>query len=768
MEVDTTPAPLASVGTGENAETTMEDNGNSNATQRESCNSTAAATTATTTAGINGNNSSRETEATPQAPEGKIESGTTATIDQDDERDQNYRGNLLELAQFLTMYRSYYEYGSPGRNAADERGSSLEDAVVTPADIEAGLQYRYLLREKEYLWDEIDTLDVDDETESDAADKGGASEQNSSIKSTRKKSGRWNYLKERLQEKEEHLTDPTNVRRKQMHELLQRFEVWSTKDVAHALFMPPCDCKNIEEAKSACWSKLLHIPSAAYFSSRWPKPHLEGAMDTEATQNANTAGKENQLAAGSSDTPNVQDDKNGCKSKTQTTQVSPTLFSNAYRKAHNATAGHPMCSLVVPPNAYTWEEYARIAEMISRSLHTKEARLAAANSPCAGAINTIQSTRPSIYTLRNRSSKEAGTTANKVNIYAVDFSFQPHDLVALWVRSQHDMTAWRHLVQLFTCHTYLEAGRDHSQRDNEELRGPFQLKYVGNHTSTKRRVLAESALVERLRWWSTLNHVFFHYHFVRYQIEVTPGTSTSISKRRDHENGTLDFSLPPPPAKRMRAEDGNPVSTPGRDPAIIMLEDCYRYLLRWFCRRNQEKVAILFSTDQTLNLAQNSHYENEDFAFWQQCKDANLSGKIYKRLKDYASSGGTEMNLCRSFARLDRRIRKGQYAPQSDDSMGDDGKKTPFYLAVNSMLRAWKECISEESIIIDESELNSVVDDFDQMYEAFHKTFREDGIHAAAASLLDLDSSGDANSEKLAVDVTDGEVVKQVILVPLR
>ena len=762
MESDNSRAPLAPVGTGWDIETTMEDTSNSNTTQRENINSASAATTTA----LNGN-ISRHTEATTEAP--TAESGATATTNQDDDRGQDYGGNLLELAQFLTMFRSYYEYGDRGRNDQNERGPSLEDDVVTPADIEAGLEYRYLLQEKQHLYDERDTLVVDDETEGDVTGKGGASQQNRSSSITvRKETRRGKYLKERLQEKEEQLKKPNNLRGKQMHELLQRFEVWSTKDVAHTLFMPPCDCENIEEAKNACWSKLLHIPSAAYFSTRLPEPQLEDAMNKEATKNAESAGKGNQLAGWLSEPTLVQEKSNGSKSKSTTrTQVSPTLFSSAYRKTHNAMAKHPMCSLIVPPNIYTWEEYARIAEMISESLHTKKARVAAANSPCAGATNTIQASCPSIYILRNRSGNGVSTvrgTGNKVNIYAVDFDFQPHDLVALWVRAQHDMTAWRHLVQLFTCHTDSETNRDHKQRDNEEERDPYQLKFVGNHKSTKRRVLAESALVEKLREWATLNHVFFHYHFVRRQMHLARAISTPVSKRRNHGNGNLGSSLPPL-AKRMRG-DGNSVSTPGKAPAIVMLEACYRYLLRWFCRRNQEKLAIIFSTDQTLNsVAQNSHYDKQDFAFWEQCKNANLADAICKRLKDFASSGSTAMNSCRSFARLDSRIRKGKFAPQGDESMGNDDKKTPFYLAVSALLRAWKECVSAEaSITIDESELNSVVDDFDRMYAPFQKIFREDGIHAAAASLLEFDSSHDTNSERSLADVTDGEVVKQVLL----
>lgn len=721
------------------------------------------------------------------------------TAAENDKKGQVYRGNLLELAQFLTMFRSYYTYTSDEatKRSSDQDNSnsnnSIEGDVVTPHDIEMGLKFRYYLQQKQHMLDEKYSLEAEAEAatgeEGDASLVGedtveAAANNNSKGAQTERGEGkdqpisnvpldeysaaRWNRLQQMLQEQETYFAkvetknNYSNKRGEQMHRLLQRFEVWSSKDLAHTLFMPSCNNQSPEEAALYCWSKILHLPGAAYFADRSPTETTNAAINV--ADGDKDVGTSSDLATNTdSNTDNsgpepgiVQQEEEGKKpaakeSQQQTKGVPVTKFSATYAQAHPAE--HPMCSLVLPPNVHTWEEYARIADMFA-SLPTEQSRNNARDSHCTGAIKTIQSMGPS--TTADSTSTTAADN-KKSNIYAGDYNFKPHDLMALWVRAQRDTVARRHLIQMFTCNSCNDNDGGHQQQGelpvpnnncNTKVGGKFQLQFVGNYCpSTKRRVLAESALVDRLVEWCVKQHVFFHYHFVCQQLSETKEDTRSKASSLISPKRALDGSkeTSPKSVKRPRTEeDGSVVDgqSPARDPDILLLEDCYRYMLRWFCRRNQEKVAILYNTDQKDQKLFPSpaalFYETKRGVFWKQCVEAGMTNIIRKRLKLFASSSvNLQHTTERSFARLDRKIH--QYTPPD---LTSEQQESPFYLSVSNLLRAWSECVTESTINIEAAALQSVVDDWKCIYSNFDTELKTNGIQAAAATLLDIRGHG--------------------------
>jgi len=648
---------------------------------------------------------------------------------EDDIRAQIYRGNLLELSQFLTMFGSYYSWnGFQNLLSNVVRGSNLSgkwaEHIITPRDIELALKFRYALEKKQALLDEQCALEVSD---------------------SQSKTEREHVLQQLIQEQENRLSDQSNRRGEQLHRLLQRFEVWSTKDVAHTLFMPPCNCSSIDEAKTSCFSKLLQLPGAAYFSDRLRNPGLN--VNERGVKDVGKSGLETGLESGL--LAEQRDQIHASK-----VMVSTADFSEVYKKVHNESAKHPMCSLIMPPNVHTWEEYARIARVVAM-LPTEEARKAAGDSPCSGANETKESIKQSTNAF---AATAAAKLANEKRIYAVDYTFEPHDLVALWVRSQRNSSCLRHLIQLFTCRKWISTIDNNENHTCNGKKGTFQLKFVGNSKYTKRRVLTESPMVEQLRQWAVLNHVYGFMPFFRDYLDARDKKGALKAKKR------AMIGSSPPSRKRLRAEQGFVAGDAiTKDPDIILLEDCYRFMLRWFCRRNQEKVAILYYTNISHfpPIGASCYNKEEVEAFFEQCVKAKITIAIKDRLKVVKNETETNYQTERSFSRLEKKIRRGNYAP--GDTMKGDGRKTPFYLAVSTLLRAWSECLAEESSIdVSALELKSVLDDFDEIHDWFCALLNEEGVHAAAAALLDLDTSGTPGEPR--VSIMNGEATKQLLL----
>jgi hypothetical protein len=680
----------------------------------------------------------------------------------DEQRKQNmlYRERLVELSLFLTYNHSYYAW-----NDEDESEFS---GVFTPEDIESALRYRLLLHMKEQLLDVKCSQDADqlvaqltkdnDGFVSDADDDEDPMDEVVEIDDDKRR-----QLEDALLDIQEKIS-ACSKRDQQLHQLLQRFEVWSTKALAHDLLMPPCGCQDQELASeaNACWSKLLHIPGAAHFADRWPQPLVGGDVHEGnhfISQRRKWLGRlYDQNSTAESDKENVRD--NAVASQTQQRgdrekdmqqqqqdkiQKPASQFSRIYHEAHISKAGHPMCSLVLPPNYHTWEEYARIAQMVS-FLPEKSARQAAADSPCGGAQKTMQ-----------QEMKQGGRPKNI--IYGEDYDFEPHDLVALWCAAQRNTVALRHLIQLFSWVPEKEVNgnkRGQPKSGTPSSRGAAaaaaaaatRSEYVAvfrkNHKATKRRVLALFKRVNAIIEWAVMHQVFFTYHFMQQNLEKEQqGANQVVSpKKRSRNDSTSTLS------KRPRTEHApNHEKQTMDDYEHHILRACYRYLFRWFARRNQTALAILYFVDQDQFPPAGAHclyYEEGGEALWERSKEANIPDAIRRHMNTPSAD--------RSFARIDRRIGRGNF-DEADRHM--DPKETPFYLAVSGLLRVWKSCAATH-LNIEPNSLDAVLVDFENIYDEFSQVRQREGVEAAAKSLLDLSAAEDpATEEGEGIDVPE-------------
>jgi hypothetical protein len=164
-------------------------------------------------------------------------------------------------------------------------------------------------------------------------------------------------------------------------------------------------------------------------------------------------------------------------------------------------------------------------------------------------------------------------------------------------------------------------------------------------------------------------------------------------------------------------------------------------MLRWFAKRNQNLLAMLFESSESQEASESSsdptfRYDKQSLSFFEAYKQANITSSIQKYLKDEnRKSSGSVSSSDRFFARIDRRVLCGKYEGKG---CGKDSETCQFYAVVNRLLKAWRECIvKDQSIKIDPALLSSVQDDFDRIYKDFSRTMRDEGLMAAAKSLLD-------------------------------
>jgi hypothetical protein len=165
--------------------------------------------------------------------------------------------------------------------------------------------------------------------------------------------------------------------------------------------------------------------------------------------------------------------------------------------------------MILPPNAHTFEEYARIIHMVSL-LPDDEARKNAADSPCNGVLKTMhQICQPDL----------AFPVKQKKSIYAPDFIFTAKDLMALWVKAQRCTIASRHLTHSYTFLPMEKIEVEHAKQRVKRNQprtgalsftpsvsngegGGYGVLFRGNHRSTRRRILQESKLVDQLIEWA--------------------------------------------------------------------------------------------------------------------------------------------------------------------------------------------------------------------------------------------------------------------------
>ncbi|CAB9513770.1 expressed unknown protein [Seminavis robusta] len=631
-----------------------------------------------------------------------------------------YRGNLLKISHFLTNFRSYFAWNDDDKPQDISQAEEDMSFVITPRDVESALEFRYLILWKQQLKDHYcceEDPDANNETDDQEGRMDSSNTGAGSMKMNKARQKRLEELSADIELRLAERSEKQTQRDIQVAQMLERFQVWSTKDLTHTLLMPPtCDCENLKEASTACWSKLLHIPSAVYFDGRCHQPNVGDRVE------ATNATREPCLV------PEKADHQQQQKQQSTELALPKTRFSSLYQRTHVKNAKHPMCSLVLPPNNHTWEEFARIAQTVS-FLPEKDRR-AAEDSPCSGTLRTMER-----YSQRKRHKATlAGlkSAPKKINIYAEDFVFRPHDLVALWVRAQRNSVAMRHLIQLFTRPTQQELDQilmktnKDDGRDEKDDNNSHRVVFRGNHKSTKNRVLVESKQVMSLVEWAVLNQVLFHCEFMQGLIAKELPKKRARPDDRDSR-----------PSKKSRFEIMTKDDPDAVNISAKLLRACHLHLLRWFGRRNQPMVATLFFSKLLLYPSPAApSFHDKNLGLLEQCQQAGVTDAIALRLKSLPENGVNPSD--RSLARIDRRIQSGKFDAEQS-ALDDPNNTSRFYRAMSRLLQAWKDVLAENaSIDVDPDMLRASVDDFEVLYAEFHRVLIEDGIVAAARSLVDL------------------------------
>lgn len=431
---------------------------------------------------------------------------------------------------------------------------------------------------------------------------------------------------------------------KAVNELLRRFEVWSTKALANEV-LTHC-IKDKDNKVTSCCSPLLNMHGAAAF-----------------------------LPAADPNSGDSQDH---------------------------------VCGLSAPANAWTWEEYLRLCEMVSLLQDPKEAM-----------TSTLTVASPSLIGPRK---EELKLTESHV--------LTPADLVALWTRAQRNTSALLHLMDLFQVTEapddpreerysikasaasrgkMLVVDADDEDSDEEEEYEPprYIAEYVGNHKLTRKHVLKCSPLVDKVVEWAVTNQALFTYKYIRENMPERMGIKKAGKKRRLPVDGSTEESS----AKRRRT-----IRCKNDEEELKLRQACDSYVLRLFGRRNRKVLSLLFTSEENLKYIDLYPYES----IVEQLLKRNVSRKIRRVLKKDHHD-----NSSRTLARVDRRL----HCPYYDGGEID----LTYRQVVVKLLKALAECAPPE--ILSESEVLAACEDFETLYDKF---IGDKSASEAAESLLDM------------------------------
>jgi hypothetical protein len=445
---------------------------------------------------------------------------------------------------------------------------------------------------------------------------------------------------------------------KEIHALLRRFEVRSTQSLANHV-LTYC-VEGTRDKQAICCSPLLNLPGAAHFRSHFP-----GLQD----QN---------------EEPHV-------------------------------------CAIGVPANGWTWQEYLRICNTVSRLENPEDA-----------SKSTLTAASPVLI----------GQRREELKLSEHD-ELSPSDLVALWVRAQRNTSAWLHLMHLFKISEAPKEPRDErysikaasqsrgkilviddpqdSDSEEEEEEARYIAEYVGNHRRTRKHIKC-SSLLDKIVEWAVTNQVLFSYRYIReaiplrlrVQSEKKAGHKRTLSTNSDGESIVKRRKI-------IQCEDENEERK--------LLHACHCYLLRWFGRRNRNILSILFTSHQVPFFP----YE----ALVQSFKERNVPYVIKKDLRAKFNAEGALARLCpgdRTFARIDRRVRIGKY---TDEGIQND----LFCMTVMALLKSFASvgCLTAE----ERTEVEAACKDFENLCDTFFLSCKS--ATEAAEMLLD---TGFDSSEK--------------------
>lgn len=489
-----------------------------------------------------------------------------------------------------------------------------------------------------------------------------------------------------------------------LHGLLERFEVWSTKALSqHLLISHWHDRRSKNEATS--WSMLLGLPSTSYSlpfcepllkSSKIEQEPLHAfAKLWEKVYNTNVQTNLSSDLNCLHETDRIQDDE---KSESDAS-VNSTFSINdkvAPDSDHQAREGHsPMSEpekvsgLMIPPNEHTWQEYLRIAHMVSL-LPNESCRIAAHRSKLC------------------RDERHFRETLNP------KFPMTSADLVALWVRAQRNAQAMRHLVQLFKV-VKLDDGKG------------YKAVYEGHHPLLYRRVLKESDAINRLVQWALVNQVLCTQQSVQSKI-----FEFELQRKR------AEPPLSPLHQKRKRMRY-NYTQVEGernlnKSEEKTLLEACQRYILRSVALRHKRPLEVLFFSNAEEAVTAQCCIDVEDLTV--ALLKRGFSDEIAKLL-----SGSDFWNL----PRIDRGTTMGEFTAKDSEHMNiKHGAKDRFHEIVIELLKATEAVFG--TLDMDGADLNGVSiarDFFNSVYMNFWEAKRKSGLLWAAASLLDISMASD-------------------------
>lgn len=387
-------------------------------------------------------------------------------------------------------------------------------------------------------------------------------------------------------------TDAVADRTKIIHLLLERLEVWSTKYLSHDFLLASTKLlpeKARAQTEQCCFSPLLNLPASAYFSSRMPV---------------------------------VSVDKEQSLDPFSERDVDHMKLSAFHRPNKQINC----CTLALPPNRHTWRAYARISSMVSLLESPKhlEQAIMSPFSQCE------------LLKLKKGDRRAA---------YALDYSFTPPDLLALWVRAQWNSQALRHLCMLFELHpsknmleptdgkgsidaedtpaeirkgSYeavlgasnpgfgkhsIAAGKENQNYALETTRynaratidgnadgsgleaASFRAVFRGNPLRAKYRVVDVGHGVDQLVEWAVVNQSLYTYSRIKRSLLTEPQRKCYQKRKRLRELYSHSH------AKRVRRE----VNV---EKCLNELQKaCLSFILRWFARRNRMILSILFSAN---------------------------------------------------------------------------------------------------------------------------------------------------------------------------
>lgn len=462
------------------------------------------------------------------------------------------RDDLLYVSEFLTEFYSFYV----------DKHDENENLVVTTDDLRAIYEYRTLQNEVERASESERIFDYYNP---------GSEKKNPYTTIFRD-------LRKRL--------DEISPSVRSLEALVHRVEVWSTKAIAQHLLLSHHHQRQ-HKSDCECWSFILNLPSASYSGPIY-------------------------LPAG----PN----------RAQSTSKFAQFWDECYNQwrwnknidnaAHVSLEERPIsphnpCGLSVPPNAYTWKEYARICHMITLLPHP-----AAAN--------------------------ESAIAKGEVHATHLKWQWRPADLVLLWVRAQRNAQANRHLVQLFQVTT--------DPDDPTRYKATFR----GNHKNTNRRVIQETKLVDQLVQWAVINQGLCTYPLVQALLRSKPKRRTGVPPTSPMLRN---------PAKRARVDASSTEKDITDDEKASLWWSCQSHFLRAFAQSHRRVLTCLFySNAKEAIQARKSGLDVDDTALYFLENVVKIQGALPENLR-----------RDRTFARIDRRILLGLFEgpPENDGTMVD-------------------------------------------------------------------------------------------------